>query len=94
MSTVIANIIESLKADNTVEAFDAIKAELTVRAKALVESTSLQVAQEFRLKPIDEAFGKDDKEESDKEDDKSEEEKEKEKGEKEVEGDDEEDKDE
>lgn len=60
----IKSFMDFLKEDNVLEAFQAIKDELSERARSLTEASSIEVAKQFKLTPIVE-----EKEETDKDDD-------------------------
>lgn len=66
----IKSFMDFLKEDNVLEAFQAIKDELSERARSLTEASHLEVAKQFKLTPIIE------KEEEEEEENLSDEEKE------------------
>lgn len=63
----IKSFMDFLKEDNVLEAFQAIKDELSERARSLTEASNLEVAKQFKLTPIVEK--KDDDENKDDDDD-------------------------
>jgi DNA-binding ferritin-like protein len=60
----IKSFMDFLKEDNVLEAFQAIKDELSERARSLTEASHLEVAKQFKLTPIVE-----EKDDGDKDDD-------------------------
>lgn len=48
----IKSFMDFLKEDNVLEAFQAIKDELSERARAITEASSAEVAKQFKLTPI------------------------------------------
>lgn len=72
----IKSFMDFLKEDNVLEAFQVIKDELSERARSLTEASNLEVAKQFKLKPIVEKDDKDDDEKDEDDENLSDEEKE------------------